>query len=196
MYLIAGLGNPTKKYEHTRHNVGFDTLDKVAEKFDIKLNEKKHKAELGRGFIGTEKVILAKPQTFMNLSGDSIRAICGYNNIPADHIIIIYDDTDLAEGRMRIREKGSAGGHNGIKSIIERLGTDAFNRIRIGIGAREEGTDLADYVLSKPHGESRKLLEGTMEDVPEAVELIIKEGIQAAMNRFNRKEKVRTEEQA
>ena len=132
----------------------------------------------------------------MNLSGDSIRAICGYNNIPADHVIIIYDDTDLAEGRMRIREKGSAGGHNGIKSIIERLGTDAFNRIRIGIGAREEGTDLADYVLSKPYGESRKLLEGTMEDVPEAVEFIIREGIQAAMNRFNRKEKVRTEEQA
>ena len=134
MHLIVGLGNPTKQYEGTRHNVGFETIDRIAAENQIRVEEKKHKALYGSGYIEGEKVILAKPQTFMNLSGESVRELSDYYKIPAENIIVIYDDISLDVGQLRIREKGSAGGHNGIKNIILHLGTEVFPRIKVGVG--------------------------------------------------------------
>ena len=148
MYLIAGLGNPSKTYEGTRHNVGFSMIDVIGNKFDIDVTTKKHKALVGRGVIDGMRVILAKPQTYMNLSGESIREIADFYKIEPENIIIIYDDISLDVGQLRIRKKGSAGGHNGVKNIIAHLGTQEFPRIKVGIGNKPEGWDLADYVLS------------------------------------------------
>ena len=159
MYLIAGLGNPTKTYEGTRHNVGFDMIDVLGNKFGIDVTTKKHKALVGRGIIEGMRVILAKPQTYMNLSGESIREIADFYKIEPENIIIIYDDISLDVGRLRIRKKGSAGGHNGIKNIIAHLGTQEFPRIKVGIGEKPEGWDLADYVLSKYSKEEQKALD-------------------------------------
>ena len=147
MYLIAGLGNPGKQYENTRHNAGFMALDALADQLGTSIEEKKHKALCGKGLIGGEKVILLKPQTFMNLSGESIRAAADFYKVDPDHIIVIYDDISLEPGQLRIRKKGSAGGHNGIKSIIAHLGTQEFPRIKVGVGAKPDRMDLADYVL-------------------------------------------------
>ena len=149
MYLIAGLGNPSKTYEGTRHNIGFTMIDAIGEKYDIDVTTKKHKAFVGRGIIDGMRVILAKPQTYMNLSGESVREIADFYKIEPENIIIIYDDISLDVGQLRIRKKGSAGGHNGIKNIIAHLGTQEFPRIKVGIGNKPEGWDLADYVLSK-----------------------------------------------
>ncbi len=143
MYIIAGLGNPTREYEKTRHNVGFEAVDVLADKLGSRVTEKKHKAFYGSGRIGLEKVILSKPQTFMNLSGESIRAMADFYKVEPDHIIIICDDINLAEGQLRIRAKGSAGGHNGLKNIISHLGTQEFLRIRVGrlcFGPLPQGT--------------------------------------------------------
>lgn len=188
MYLIAGLGNPDKKYEATRHNIGFETIDLLAHKTGIKLNKIKHKAVFGDGIIAGEKVIVAKPQTYMNLSGESIRDIVNFYKIPVENVIVICDDINLETGRIRIRPKGSDGGHNGLKSIIYQLANDGFIRIRMGVGApKHEDYNLADYVLGKFSKEEIELLTPVAEKVTQAVELIIKEDVSRAMNKFNGK---------
>ena len=171
MYLIAGLGNPSRTYEGTRHNIGFTMIDAIGNKFGIDVTTKKHKALVGRGIIDGMRVILAKPQTYMNLSGESIREIADFYKIEPENIIIIYDDISLDVGQLRIRKKGSAGGHNGIKNIIAHLGTQEFPRIKVGIGNKPEGWDLADYVLSKYSKAEQEALEEASEGVIGAVKL-------------------------
>ena len=194
MYIIAGLGNPTREYEKTRHNVGFDTIDVLADKLNTSVDEKKFKGLYGRGIIAGEKVILLKPQTFMNLSGESIRPLADYYKVDPEselivvdpeHIIVIYDDISLDVGQLRIRKKGSAGGHNGIKNIIAHLGTQEFPRIKVGVGDKPPRMDLADYVLSRFSKEDREKMEQAFKDAAEAVEVMIAEGPDAAMNQFN-----------
>jgi len=188
MYLIAGLGNPDKKYEATRHNIGFETIDLLSHLSGIKLNKTKHKAVMGDGVIAGEKVIIAKPQTYMNLSGESIRDIVNFYKIPVENVIIVCDDINIETGRIRIRPKGSDGGHNGLKSIIYQLASDEFVRIRMGVGApKHEDYDLADYVLGKFSKEEIELLTPVAKKVTEAIEVIIKSGVQSAMNKFNGK---------
>lgn len=189
MHIIVGLGNPTKKYEGTRHNVGFETIDRIAAENGIAVESSKHKALCGTGFINGEKVILAKPQTFMNLSGESVRELADYFKVDSEDIIVIYDDTSLDVGQLRIREKGSAGGHNGIKSIIAHLGTQTFPRIKVGVGEKPQGWDLADYVLSRYNAEDRKLIDAAQKDAADAVKLMVSGETSAAMNRFNTKKK-------
>ena len=189
MHLIVGLGNPTKQYEGTRHNVGFETIDRIAAENQIRVEEKKHKALYGSGYIEGEKVILAKPQTFMNLSGESVRELSDYYKIPAENIIVIYDDISLDVGQLRIRKKGSAGGHNGIKNIIANLGTDVFPRIKIGVGEKPKKYDLADYVLGHFSKEDRELMEEGYDCADHAVGMILNGEIEAAMNQYNRKVK-------
>ena len=189
MYLIAGLGNPSKTYEGTRHNVGFAMIDALADAFQIDVTTKKHKAIVGRGVIEGMKVILAKPQTYMNLSGESIREIVDFYKIDPENMIIIYDDISLDVGRLRIRKKGSAGGHNGIKNIIAHLGTDVFPRIKVGVGEKPQGWDLADYVLSKYSKEEQQALREASDDVIGAVKLMVMDNIDAAMNQYNAKKR-------
>ena len=188
MYVIAGLGNPDKRYEKTRHNVGFDVIDAIAKKYNIGLTEKKHKAICGSGYIAGQKVLLAKPQTYMNLSGESIQAILNFYKLDAQQqLLVIYDDISLAPGRIRVRAKGSAGGHNGIKNIIAMTGTQNFARIKVGVGEKPQGWDLADYVLGHFSGEGRALVEDAFADAIEATELILADDLPGAMNRFNGK---------
>ena len=185
MYIIAGLGNPGKKYEHTRHNVGFDVMDVLAEKYNIRMDEKKYKAICGKGMIGSEKVVLVKPQTFMNLSGESIAEAVNFYKVDPEHIIIVYDDISLDVGQLRIRKKGSAGGHNGIKNIIAHLGTQEFPRIKVGVGDKPKKMDLADYVLSRFSKEDSAVMEDAFREAAGAVEMMIIQGADAAMNQFN-----------
>lgn len=186
MKIIAGLGNPTKEYEGTRHNIGFSVIDKLADKYNISMNEKKHKAICGKGIIEGEKVILLKPQTYMNLSGESVvDAVNFYKVDPEEDVIIIYDDIDLDVGKLRIRAKGSAGGHNGMKNIIAHLGTQVFPRIRVGVGAKPKDWDLADYVLGRFPKEELPEIEAGRETACEAVKIIVSQGVEAAMNRIN-----------
>ena len=189
MYLIAGLGNPTREYEKTRHNVGFEAIDILADKAGTTVTEKKHKALYGKGYIGGQKVILAKPQTYMNLSGESIREIADFYKIEPENIIILCDDINLSEGQLRIRLKGSAGGHNGLKNIISHLGTQEFPRIRIGVGEKPRGRDLADYVLGRFPKEQQAVMEEAYRDAADAACMMIEEGADAAMNHYNRKHK-------
>lgn len=189
MYLIAGLGNPTREYEKTRHNVGFEAIDILADKAGTTVTERKHKALYGKGFLGGQKVILAKPQTYMNLSGESIREIADFYKIEPENIIILCDDINLPEGRLRIRLKGSAGGHNGLKNIISHLGTQEFPRIRIGVGEKPRGMDLADYVLGRFPKEQQALMEEAYRDAADAACMMIEEGADAAMNHYNRRSK-------
>ena len=190
MKLIAGLGNPGPQYTLTRHNIGFMAIDKIADTFLISMDlDKKQKAIIGKGMMGSEKVILAKPQTFMNLSGESIRAISDYYQIDPEDIIIVFDDISLDVGQLRIRKKGSAGGHNGIKSIIQHLGTNEFPRVKIGVGERIPGQDLADHVLGRFPKEQMKLVEEATENACEAVFMMVKDGIDKAMNAYNGKQK-------
>lgn len=186
MYIIAGLGNPTFQYTKTRHNIGFETIDELADSNHISMSENKHKALCGKGIIGGEKVLLMQPQTYMNNSGESIRAAIDFYKLdPATDLIVIYDDISLEVGRLRLRAKGSAGGHNGIKSIIAHLGTDEFQRVKIGVGAKPEGWDLADYVLGRFEDGDRRLAEEGIKNAARAVECMVSEGIQAAMNQYN-----------
>lgn len=186
MYLIAGLGNPTKQYEHTRHNVGFDAIDAIADRYGIDVSEKKFHAVYGKGTIEGQKVILAKPMTYMNLSGDSLVQILNYYKIDAEtEMIILYDDISLEPGNIRIRKKGSAGGHNGIKSIISGIGTSVFLRVKIGVGEKPKGYDLADYVLGRFSKEDRVFVEDAIIDTENATALIIKGELDQAMNLFN-----------
>lgn len=187
MYLIAGLGNPGKEYEKTRHNAGFGAIDALAEKLGISVEEKKYKGLFGKGRIGAEPVILLKPQTYMNLSGESVRAAADFYKIGPEHMIVIYDDIDLEVGRLRLRAKGSAGGHNGIKNIIAHMGTQEFPRVRIGVGAKPDRMDLADYVLGRFSQVEQSQMEDGYKEAAEAAAAIVEEGIEAAMNRFNRK---------
>ena len=189
MYIIAGLGNPTKTYEGTRHNIGFDMIDAIADKYNIDVTTKKHKALTGKGRIDGVPVILAKPQTYMNLSGESIRDIADFYKIPAENIIIRYDDISLEVGQLRIRKKGSAGGHNGIKNIIAHLGTQEFPRIKVGIGSKPEGWDLADYVLSKYSKAERECLRDAQQDVAGAAALMVHDDVDGAMNQYNGKKR-------
>lgn len=185
MYLIAGLGNPGREYAGTRHNIGFDTITRLCDIHGIKLDERKHKGLCGKGIIGGEKVLLVQPQTFMNLSGECIREAADFYKIERDQIIVIYDDISLPVGKMRVRAKGSAGGHNGMKSIIAHLGSEEFARVRIGIGEKPEGWNLADYVLGRFPAEELPVLRDTVGQAADAVEMIVQNGIGMAMNRFN-----------
>lgn len=189
MYLIAGLGNPTKEYDKTRHNVGFSVIDVLADKYRIDVSEKKHKGLCGRGVVEGQKVILVKPQTFMNLSGESIREVADYYKIEMEDIIIIYDDISLEPGQLRIRLKGSAGGHNGIKNIIAHLGTQEFPRIKVGVGAKPPRMDLADYVLSRFSKEEQPLMDDAFKEAAEAAVMMMTDGAEKAMNHFNTKKK-------
>jgi len=187
MYVIAGLGNPGKKYENTRHNIGFITLDFLADRHDIKINKIKHKALVGEGRISGQKVLLVKPQTYMNLSGESLREVMDYYKVDIEEMIVIYDDIDLEAGAVRIRKKGGPGTHNGMKSIVQHLGSD-FPRIRMGIGKDRKG-DLADFVLGGFTKEDREVLEPAVERAALAVEMYVGEGIEKAMNKYNIKAK-------
>lgn len=186
MYIIAGLGNPGRKYVGTRHNMGFEALDAVASKYKIDIKKAKFNAIYGEGNIEGEKVVLVKPQTFMNLSGESIREFKSWYKVENSQIIIIYDDVSLPVGKMRIRAKGSAGGHNGMKSIIYQLGSEDFPRIKIGVGSPENPDyDLADYVLGKfSKAEVKELVQMAI-NTADAVGEIIKTGIEKAMSSFN-----------
>lgn len=188
MYVIAGLGNPGAKYENTRHNIGFMVIDALAEKNRIPVTEKKHRALIGKGIIGGEKAILVKPQTFMNLSGESLREIIDYYKIEEKtELIVISDDISLGVGALRIRKKGSAGGHNGLKNIILHLGHDEFQRIRLGVGEKPSGYDLADYVLGHFQEEDKPFIAESVKQAAEAVEVMMAEGADKAMNQFNKK---------
>ena len=188
MFLIVGLGNPEKKYDKTRHNIGFDTIDALADKYNISMNEKKHKALRGTGVIDGVKVLLAKPQTYMNLSGDSVAEIVNFYKIdPEEEMIVIFDDISLAPGNIRVRKKGSAGGHNGIKSIIARTGTQNFMRIKVGVGEKPAGWDLADHVLGHFSREDRALVEDAIKDAEAAAVLMMQGQVDKAMNDFNAK---------
>lgn len=188
MYIIAGLGNPGKQYAQTRHNVGFDTIDILADKYNISVDTKKHKALCGKGMIEGQKVVLAKPQTFMNLSGESVRELVDFYKIdPEEELIVIYDDISLEPGQLRIRPKGSAGGHNGIKNIIANLGTDHFMRVKVGVGEKPKNWDLADYVLSPFTKDERPLVNLAIEHAAKAIEQMLNGDVDAAMNEYNRK---------
>lgn len=185
MYLIAGLGNPTREYAGTRHNIGYDTITRLCDEYRISLDIKKHKGLCGKGVIGGEKVLLVQPLTYMNLSGDCIKEAADFYKIDPAHIIVIYDDISLPVGKLRVRAKGSAGGHNGMKSIIARLGTEEFARVRIGIGEKPAGWDLANYVLGRFKTDELPLMREAVGNAAKACELIMKDGIETAMNRSN-----------
>ena len=190
MFIIAGLGNPDRQYEGTRHNAGFDVIDRIAEKYNIAVDTKKHRAYIGKGIIDGQKVILAKPQTYMNLSGESIRSLVDYYKIDEENeLLVVYDDISLDVGRLRIRAKGSAGGHNGIKNIIAHLGTQVFPRIKVGVGEKPKGYDLADYVLGHFSKAEREQMEEGYDNAVRAAEMIVSGQLNEAMNEFNRKKK-------
>lgn len=190
MYIIAGLGNPTKQYEDTRHNVGFDVIDRIADEYNISVETRKGKALTGTGIIAGRKVLLAKPQTYMNLSGESLRALTDFYKIDVEtELLVIYDDISLDVGQLRIREKGSAGGHNGIKNIILHLGTEVFPRIKVGVGEKPKGWDLADYVLGRYSAEDRKIIDEAQKEAAEAVKMMVMDDVRGAMNRYNTKKK-------
>ncbi|MGH4118972.1 aminoacyl-tRNA hydrolase [Clostridium sp.] len=183
MYLVVGLGNPGDEYKHTRHNVGFDIIDLMKDKYNISINRIKFKGVYGEVNISGEKVILLKPSTYMNLSGESVREAVSFYKITSENIIIIHDDISLHAGKLRIRSKGSAGGHNGLKSIISNLSSDVFTRIKIGVGQPQNS--LIPHVLGKFSKEDRVLVEKTFEASIKAVETIIEKGCTEAMNDFN-----------
>ena len=188
MYLIAGLGNPGKQYEATRHNMGFDTVDCLVETHNVPQGGVKFNAMYGKGIIGGEKAILMKPLSYMNLSGGPIQEMSSYFKIdPETELIVIYDDIDLEPGQLRIRPKGSAGGHNGIKNIIAHLGTQVFKRVKVGVGEKPKGYDLADYVLSRFPKDERVLMEEAFERAGEAAVCMMNDTMEHAMNQFNKK---------
>ena len=188
MFIIVGLGNPTAEYAGTRHNVGFDVIDQIADKYNISVTERKHRAFCGSGVIAGKKVILVKPQTYMNLSGESVRGFVDFYKLDAEsEILVVYDDVSLDVGQLRIRKKGSAGGHNGIKNLIQHLGTNVFLRIKVGVGEKPKEYDLADYVLGHFSKAEKEVMEESYKNVAEAVELILQDEIDTAMNRFNKK---------
>lgn len=186
LFLIIGLGNPGNRYDNTKHNVGFETVDLLADKYHIKVSKLKHKALCGDGHIENKKVVLVKPQTFMNLSGESVREMVEWYKIPLQNIILIYDDIDLQLGKIRVRARGSSGTHNGMRSVLYHVQSEDFPRIRIGIGRPPEGWDLADYVLSRFSSNEREAISGSVSQAAEAVAVIVKSGPEAAMNQYNK----------
>lgn len=188
MYIIVGLGNPDRQYQNTRHNIGFDVVDVIASKNNITVGERKHKALIGKGFVGGEKAVLVKPQTYMNLSGESVREVIDFYKIDEKkELIVISDDVSLDVGQIRIRKKGSAGGHNGLKNIILHLGHDEFKRVKMGVGEKPSGYDLADYVLGHFPKEEREIMDESAKRAADAVEIMIADGADAAMNQYNKK---------
>lgn len=188
MYIIAGLGNPDRQYQNTRHNIGFDVIDAIAAAYDIAMGERKHKAVIGKGYIAGQKVVLVKPQTYMNLSGESVRAVIDFYKVDEkQELIVISDDVSLDVGRIRIRKKGSAGGHNGLKNIIQHLGHDEFMRVRMGVGEKPQGRDLADYVLGHFTPQDREVMDESVKNAAAAIEVMITQGPDAAMNLYNKK---------
>lgn len=185
MYLIVGLGNPENEYAHTRHNMGFDTINELAKNNNINITKNKFKGLYETGIIQNEKVILLKPQTYMNSSGESIKEVCDFYNIKPEQIIVIYDDIDVEKGKIKLRKKGGPGSHNGMKSVIQELSTTDFMRIRVGIGQPEFKNDMINYVIGKVPEEEQKLLQQGTKKAAEAIEEIIKNGIDIAMNKFN-----------
>ena len=183
MILIVGLGNPGNQYEQTRHNIGFDVIDYMANKYNIDVNREKFKGICGEGFIENKKVILLKPLTYMNLSGESIRELANFYKLEDDEIIVVYDDISLDIARLRIREKGSAGGHNGIKSIIQNLGGDKFPRVKVGVGQPKD--NLVNHVLGKFSKEDREHIEKVIPVVSDAIVEIVKNDAKESMNKFN-----------
>ena len=186
MYIIVGLGNPDRKYQGTRHNIGVDVVDAFAKRFSIDVINKKFNALVGTGVAEGHKVVLVKPQTYMNLSGESVRRVLDFYKVDeTQKLIVISDDISLDVGRLRIRKKGSAGGHNGLKNIILHLGHDNFHRIKVGVGEKPTGYDLADYVLGHFSKEEQKVMEETAKRAVEALLVMMNEGADAAMNQFN-----------
>ncbi len=185
MYVIVGLGNPGKQYNKTRHNVGFDVIDMLAKEYGISVTKIKHKALIGEGRIGTEKVLLVKPQTYMNLSGETLIDIYNYYKVDLENIVVIYDDIDLDVGKLRIRKKGSAGTHNGMRSIVKCLGSTEFPRVRVGVSKPMPGQNLADFVLSRFRKEEADDLAMGLEKACNAVDCIIRENLDLAMNKYN-----------
>lgn len=183
MFLIVGLGNPGSQYEDTRHNIGFKVVDNIAKEYNIEFSRQKFKGICGEGFINGEKVILLKPTTYMNLSGESVREVIDFYKLSNENVLVIYDDISLDVGRLRIREKGSAGGHNGIKSIIAHLGTDIFPRIKVGVG--QPNVDLVNYVLGNFSKEEMEVLNESIDASTKAVKDIINDNVKTAMNVYN-----------
>jgi PTH1 family peptidyl-tRNA hydrolase len=186
MKLIVGLGNPGREYSETRHNVGFMTIDELAKRWEIVSWRSRHEALIGEYRIGDEQLILVKPQTFMNLSGNAVGALARWYKVKIEDIIVIHDDMDLPTGRLRLRTKGSSGGHRGIESLLMQLGQEEFARVRIGIGRPPQGWQVVDYVLAKFNAEESPLIEAVIKKAADAVEGIVKHGLNKAMNTFNR----------
>lgn len=193
MHIIAGLGNPGRKYENTRHNLGFITVDRLAEEHGISVTKSKHKALIGEGRISGQKVLLVKPQTFMNLSGEAVRAVMDYYKEPVENLLVIYDDADIPAGAVRIRKKGGAGTHNGMKSVVSCLGDDGFARIRIGIGTQDD-RDIVDHVLGGFTREEADVMREAVLTAVSAVECMLSEGIDIAMNEYNTRKETVSEE--
>lgn len=185
MYLIIGLGNPEEEYAKTRHNMGFDVINQIAEQNKIEISKKKFDALYGTGVIEKEKVILLKPQTYMNLSGQAVRKWMDFYKLQKEDIILIYDDMDIEPGKIKVRKQGGPGGHNGMKSVIQQIGTEEFTRIRIGIGRPNHETDKINYVIGKTSEEEQKILKQGVNQAVKAVESIIQNGVDQAMNQYN-----------
>lgn len=185
MFIIVGLGNPGKQYQQTRHNAGFDVIDMLADKYNIDIDIAKHKGLLGRGIIEGQRVVLVKPMTYMNNSGECVREVMDYYKLTVDDIIVVFDDINLEPGRLRLRARGSAGGHNGIKSIIAHLKSEEFKRIKFGVGSKPKGWDLVDWVLGRFPNELEAQLQEGRQKACDAICCIIREGIESGMNRFN-----------
>ncbi len=185
-WLVVGLGNPGAKYESTRHNMGFLVVDKLAQNEKLKFNKLRFKAWTATWEVNGEKVLLMKPQTYMNLSGEAVGQAARFYKIPADHVLVISDDIALPAGKLRIRAGGSAGGHNGLKNIIQHLGTDRFPRIKVGVGSPQQAEhDIADWVTGKPMGEDQKVIIEALDKAVAAIPVLIGQGVDRAMNRFN-----------
>lgn len=185
-WLVVGLGNPGAKYESTRHNMGFLVVDKLAQNEKLKFNKLRFKAWTATWEVGGEKVLLMKPQTYMNLSGEAVGQAARFYKISADHVLVISDDIALPAGKLRIRAGGSAGGHNGLKNIIQHLGTDRFPRIKVGVGSPQQAEhDIADWVTGKPMGEDQKVIIEALDKAVAAIPVLIEQGVDRAMNRFN-----------
>ena len=194
MYLIVGLGNPGSKYAHTRHNVGFDILEKLSRKLGVSISREKEEALIGECFVSGQKVILALPQTYMNLSGEAVMRLVNWYKIPPENLLVVYDDIDLAQGAIRIRKNGSAGTHNGMRSIIGLLGYENFPRLRVGVGKKREGYELADWVLGHYIGEEQEVADKAFELAADAIVDYIENGIESAMCKYNtKKEKKKPE---
>lgn len=185
MKIIVGLGNPTDRYAGTRHNMGFGVADELAERHQIRMSLSRHRALCGTGIVSGERMLLVKPLTYMNASGESVRPITDYYKAEVGDVIVIYDDISLDVGQIRVRGKGSAGGHNGMKSVIAHLGSSDFPRVRVGVGAKPPQMDLTDYVLSRFPKEELPVVRESLQTAADAVEMILSDGVERTMNRYN-----------